>query len=486
MTIRHSRSAPLYRSVTALVAAGAVAGAITCTGDESPGGPSTTTSSTTSSSSTSVSSSTSSSSGAPPVCPSASGSSGNPACKPLPLPTGVPAGWEEYTDWSCDCRFYVPSCTEALPPPIVWEPCVESPNGIDCRQMAVDWQYLGTTAVALYNFLDWGPGQKPVLAFRRIMNGEPQPHTIDLVAEVDGPVRNAFWWQMVPGQPSSNPGCYVRIDSMSEGKWVISVGGHDANGAVSESQHKGAIGGPIDQLHPPLLTHIVDEHSYSWVASNKWVGYGNAPELKDEMAPWPWDGQPVTFLSSSAVDPDHLNLNNLVIRGDAAFWEATSIQAGGINIWTADKGSRPFIRWVGDYTKKTGGFGTDGVDMVWTYGEKQTASDPEFTGSVMTAPFVTDPDLVQPRRLRSFTKNIANETWAVGCGYAARGWSSNDTLVVRLSDGVSWVVHNSANMTFFDPIGLTCDEVFILGEYGGVWNIARVRLDSLGPGIAPD
>jgi hypothetical protein len=39
---------------------------------------------------------------------------------------------------------------------------------------------------------------------------------------------------------------------------------------------------------------------------------------------------------------------------------------------------------------------------------------------------------------------------------------------------------------FDDPIGIACDEVFILGVYGGVSNIARVRLDSLGPGTPPD
>lgn len=396
----------------------------------------------------------------------------------------MPAGWEEYADWSCDCRFYVPASTDALPPPIVWEPCPESPGGIQCRQMHVDWPYLSDTPVAFYNFLDWKPGQPPVIAFRRIVTAAAQPHTIDMVAEVDGPVRNAFRWQKVPGQPSPNPGCFPGIHSMSEGMWVLGVRGHDANGANSESQHKGAIGGPIEKLHPPVVAHIVDDYAYTWSAGAKWVGYGNAPELKAEIMPW--SGQPVTFLSSSAVDPDHLNLVNLLIRGDAAFWEAGSLQLGGINVWTPDKGSRPFIRWVGDYTKKTGGFGTDGVDMVWTMGEKQAPSDAKFTGSVMTAPFVTDPEQVKSRRLRSFTSNIANEAWSVGCGYAARGWSANDTLVVRLSDGVSWVVQNSGNMIFADPFGITCDEVFILGRYGDAWNIARVRLDSLGPGIPPD
>lgn len=48
------------------------------------------------------------------------------------------------------------------------------------------------------------------------------------------------------------------------------------------------------------------------------------------------------------------------------------------------------------------------------------------------------------------------------------------------------MLKGTSNTKFADPIGVTCDEVFVLGRYGGVWNIARIRLDSLGPGIAPD
>jgi hypothetical protein len=186
-----------------------------------------------------------------------------------------------------------------------------------------------------------------------------------------------------------------------------------------------------------------------------------------------------------ADDPEHRNVFNFVIHEDAIFWSAVTLNGGGIGVWTPQEGTRPFIRWVGDPTKKAGGFGTDGVDMVWSQGNKQSASDPDFIGSIMTSLYTTDPQAVKPRRLRSYTKQIALAGWSVGCGYAANIYNIA-TIVVRLSDGVSWVLPNTSTMSFDDPIGVTCDEVYVFGRYGGVRNIARVRLDSLGSGTPPD
>ena len=74
------------------------------------------------------------------------------------------------------------------------------------------------------------------------------------------------------------------------------------------------------------------------------------------------------------------------------------------------------------------------------------------------------------------------EPWRVGCGYAARD-SANKVLVVRLSDGWSWVVPNTATQELLKPVGLTCEEVFAMGEIGGKLTMGRVRLDSLGAGL---
>jgi hypothetical protein len=351
--------------------------------------------------------------------------------------------------------------------------------------MRVDWPHTYASAVALNNFLDWKPGSPPVLAFRRIANGATHPYLLDMVAEVDGAARNAIIWRRVPGQSSSDPGCATTLESMAEGKWLVSIRGDDAYGAISTSKAKGVLGGPVDQLHPPVLARFDDDLAHDWVASANWIGHGTAPDIREEVAPWPWAGQAITPIASMADDPEHRNISNVVIHEDAIFWDATTLSGGGIGVWTPSTGARPLVRWLGDPTKSAGGLGTDGVDMVWSQGSKQSASDPNFTGSVMTAPYTTDPQAVQPRRLRSYTKQIGLYGWSVGCGYAANTYNV-DTIIVRLSDGVSWLLPETSTMEFADPIGITCDEVFIYGLYGGVTNIIRVRLDSLGPGTPPD
>src|SRR5687767_409107 len=67
---------------------------------------------------------------------SATGSSG---CPPGINPLGLPEGWVEYNDWSCECRFYLPASKEVLPPPIEWQPCVDAPNGIVCARVVRNW-----------------------------------------------------------------------------------------------------------------------------------------------------------------------------------------------------------------------------------------------------------------------------------------------------------------------------------------------------------
>jgi len=89
--------------------------------------------------------------------------------------------------------------------------------------------------------------------------------------------------------------------------------------------------------------------------------------------------------------------------------------------------------------------------------------------------------------------------FVVGCGYAARastfelapGDFTVGTLLVRLSDGYAWKLPDGDAPSFRwrRPLGITCDEVFALVEVGEGgdrhWNIARVRIDSLGPPSAP-
>ena len=110
--------------------------------------------------------------------------------------------------------------------------------------------------------------------------------------------------------------------------------------------------------------------------------------------------------------------------------------------------------------------------------------------SVMTSPLTTNPEKLKPRRLRSHPfHTIGNERYKVGCGYAGHRMLDQTgvgTMVIRLSDGVAWIVPHTPEFKLLNPMGVTCDEVFFRVEIAGRSTIARVRIDSLGPGLPPD
>ena len=128
-----------------------------------------------------------------------------------------------------------------------------------------------------------------------------------------------------------------------------------------------------------------------------------------------------------------------------------------------------------------GGLGTDGVDMVWLEGQRPTGAPGVFAArSIDSAPFTTEPSVLQPRLLRAWPGEQLDTIYppAVGCGHAAFVDPSTYTLiVVRLQDGAGWSIRSPAGNTYSWnlPLAITCSEVFAqAGE-----NIRRFPLASL-------
>ncbi|MCP4643700.1 MAG: hypothetical protein GY851_24855, partial [bacterium] len=157
--------------------------------------------------------------------------------------------------------------------------------------------------------------------------------------------------------------------------------------------------------------------------------------------------------------------------------------------WNPQQGLRPLLRWYGDTTHGAGNFGTDGVDMVWTYGQgpeacKNDSDNPE----VWTAPYTLDPDEVAAtaHRLRSDYRGMSGSYhYEVGFGYAGRGVGGlpapyNDALfIVRLSDGVSWTIPGAPDdndLSWSGALGFTEEEIFVKAFSPGGMNILRIRL----------
>jgi hypothetical protein len=190
--------------------------------------------------------------------------------------------------------------------------------------------------------------------------------------------------------------------------------------------------------------------------------------------------------------------------GNAVLWEGSDGAINNIGVWTQDRGAQILIGYGNDLNQGAADIGSDSDNLVWSYGSKATSTIPAFANvDIMTAPFTTDPSKVVPRRLRSeFNDTFGVSAFHVGCGYALHSTWLDPGLptqrgglrLVRLKDGQSWLMMstNADLWIWGDPIAVTCDEVFAIVRVrpddasSPVMTIARIRMDSLGPGIPPD
>jgi hypothetical protein len=422
---------------------------------------------------------------------------GDAGCPAFTRPAAVPADWEEYTDWSCGCRFWIPGAKGQMPPPIQWEPCPPpAPQNMVCERMKTTWTSLGFGIAARPRFwLDIHTGA-PVIAFKRIYVNDDINLRSPMIAEADGKVRLAFF-QANP----ANKGCEVTPDDLADNRFAFTVIGNTWSGQL-DGNHEGLIAGDIDDPHPPVKFKLKNDPSSwtGWGISSSWM-----LQLKHTVIAHSWDLKTSVEVYSPAKDPEGMPAHNVMATGPDVFWEVDVSGYSGVMSWNQLDGARPLLRWYGDWTRGAGNFRTDGKDMVWTYGEGKAPQDkykyiyPKL--SVMTAPYTSDPAVAQAkaRRLRSDLSAFSVWPYGVGCGHAVRvagiaedGGGRIVLLIVRLSDGASWVVKDAPvpDQHGFLPamaIGASCDHVYFDGESKEqLSSIFRIRLDSLGPPLAPD
>jgi hypothetical protein len=381
----------------------------------------------------------------------------------------------------------VPASKAALPAPIAWVPCdakANMPSG--CRQMNVDWPW-HNTPFAYSAAVDVGNDGKAVLEITRVNGIGVKPFGMDVIADADGPVHTAF----LDPRGEGIKGCTFFPEtqtSLRQGKHVMEI----IDGDIQADHYpEAAIGGAIDELHPKVLGSWNDVSvGHGFVASD--AVWASSDSFTIGVAAWgqPWQ---VVFNGGQAgglqqVEPGAWH--------DFVFWGSSDGVYEGVMAWTPEKGAFPFVTFPGDWSRGAEAFGTDGVQMVWIYEEgKGPTQEPYPKRSVMVSPFTKDPKALKPKRLRSFPSAEAQPVgFAVGCGFAAIEARNEHVLVVRLSDGWSWDL--SAPDTsdggvpwpfrFSTVYAVSCDEVFLRAGVGPQMNVARVRLDALGAGMAPD
>lgn len=376
------------------------------------------------------------------------------------------------------CAFYTAPSADKMPPPIVWEACTGPlPAGISCQQMKAEWGApgfgpFGQTASAWSDVVSG----RVYLAIRRNLPSR----AYDLVAEADGPVHHAI--SMAFGGP-----CYLYEASVRQGH-VTHIADREDKKPV-DIHRWGAVGGAIDEPARTLASYpnqgTGGGRGY-FAGRDAFFEYGaGGPIVFD------WTSKQIQKLSLNAPGEVH----HAVFQNEALFIQISDLTYGRIVVWTQATGLQDLISYGSDVSHNAKDVGTDGVDLAWVEGVGRTEGGVPFASmSIMTSPFAGAASGIQARRVRSESYwGFGTSPFVVGCGYAAREYATQTetgTRIVRLSDGQMWKLTSGGGKSWQKPVAITCQELFVNTrdalDVGSAGNLARVRLDSLGPGEAAD
>lgn len=392
-------------------------------------------------------------------------------------PTYDENGWLRVDfDPDYDCRFYSAPSPEKMPPPIVWEPCIAPlPAGLDCRHMKVEWQAPDTGAFGFTRsgYVD-AAGHVLLGIHRELMS-----KYYDLVAEADGPVRHAV------SSPVGGP-CYLTETSASAAHVAYLASRRTPN---LDIQRWGAIGGPVADVARVLVSY-----------PNQGTGGGRGYFAgRDAFFEYGTGGPTVYDWTAAIVEKLAINapgqFGRSMFQDASLFLSVRNLTYGRVMIWTQPGGVQDLISYGNDVSHYATDVGTDGADLVWVEGTGRTESGTPFDKyDLMAAPYVTKQSDLQKRRVSSADEGgLGTAPTIVGCGFAARtaiAPGKDGVRITRLSDGRTWRLLDDAMHHWQAPVVITCTEVFIgtTNAIGGrfVPNLARVRLDSLGPGEPGD
>jgi hypothetical protein len=302
--------------------------------------------------------------------------------------------------------------------------------------------------------------------------------------ELDGKVKHALLW-IQKKDTSCNPGSMDVTDEA----WALRFS-RSGPGFIEQGigQEYGVVAGSFLEPKPKLSLSFktVEEdplvsgfYAFQGGLLRHWTG-------GISFYSWNTDNPPI-----EAYNPALWGLPGypLYARGNDALFKVNSGGKIGVVSWDVTHGIRQLLFSPKDITKGYGNFGTDGKDMVWTYGEGQPISAYEYPKStMMTAPYSTDPEVVlkTQRKIKKDIQQMSPPGYVVGCGYASKVKSAEDgsgsyTSLVRLSDGAEWKLKPKNSKYIMPPVGITCEELFVQPPSTIRPEIAALRIDSLGP-----
>ena len=260
-----------------------------------------------------------------------------------------------------NCRFsiYVPSSSEHLPSPLVWEPCTSTQEQItyECRQIKRDWPALTPAPYGLAGdisaYVD--TDGRVILLLRKVY----YPTLADigimtLVVEADGPVRQAFWSGIMSRSEENR---MLGSGTIAPGKSAIAF---YALSGFQPYRIEWIVGDDALLRPPTIFDRPVEDPMTGEVysGSHHYVIKGN------QFGVYRWDG---TYMG--AVDSDAPAFGDVQWVGRTMLYALASNPWFRIMRWTEHDGARVLVDLGDDYTRGAGYPGSDGKDLVWLQAE---------------------------------------------------------------------------------------------------------------------
>jgi hypothetical protein len=379
--------------------------------------------------------------------------------------------WIPYKPKNSPCTYYFMPTGGTPPPPIEWGPCVDTGiQDVACLQRTPT-----TPDSPLEGGIFWDRWANP-------------PHLVITRVSVQGfevdfwrPQDDSFAGAIANAEGGGFKSCSLNlVRPPNDGTYVL-----DRLEPVDASKSL-VIAGQVGSI-PSLEfatgdSYTVDDEDY--FGTKNWI-----ITLGDKLYASPWNSEDRQVIYSPSTHSSGLPALPEFGHEDAFFLNPSASGKTGWVAWVAGKGVQDLLIQPVTYQRGFPSLGTDGVDMVVTYGENATAEYEYKKRTLLHFKYTTDPEelVATSKPVANIPPHSAADRWAVGCGYAAIGAADDESgvslFVVRLSDGMTWRKFPFNPMAFggIRPKAITCKEIFL--SAGSKGYVQRIALDSLGEGV---
>lgn len=409
-------------------------------------------------------------------------------CPPQQRPPEVPEGWVPYPGLPCECDLWMAPSEHLMSPAPGW---LERRPGL--LEMDVYWAVDGMRFVGGRNHGDsWG-GRRLLALYRELPGVSWKKYDDILIFDVGA--RRPLFQVIQPLSHRSKCGAYV--EDLHQGRAMAKL--HVASTTLALPVDRSLVAGRVEVpgaalplvhrshgTRVPEHVHVSATHAMWTLNFSEFSIYSFATATLEEQA-----FRVVTHVEDAALH------DGLALFTGTVTAESRAYVVG----WSEAYPSGHRVAPAND-ADEAASPGMDGEWIVWT--EARGWDGAKWADvALYKAPFTEDPRAIAGERVRGlpFETALDGYSWKVGGGYAANMFyrgdpHANDRLVilVRLSDGVSWLVEAEAyrnlSVRYVDGEELAMEESVEYPNPEGLnsyysWTILRQSIAALGPGQPP-